>query len=317
MTDTLSQTVAIARRFRRSIRLDTDIGSSDALAGFICHSSGASVLETMAQLICDSGQKAFTWTGPYGGGKSSLALALAGYVSSDARVRRVARKLLSPVPRLANALPASAKDWLVLPVTGSRGDPAAAIEAAFITATGARSRTRNAVNADSLIKRLDKEAAARPRGGLLLLIDEMGKFLEGAAAQGPDVYFFQELAETANRSKGRFVVVGILHQAFDQYAFRLGRDAQDEWAKVQGRFVDIPVVTAIDEVIDLVSRAIETDSGHPESQQVADTVAAAIKRRRPGTPDDLAARLRLRRTKESEVPSDSFVRRSLRACRTF
>ena len=291
MTKTLSQTVAIARRFRRSIRLDADIGTSDALAGFICHSSGASVLETMAQLICESGQRAFTWTGPYGGGKSSLALALAGYVSSNARVRRIARKLLSPVPHLAKALPANTKDWLVIPVTGRRGDPAATIEAAFIAATGAKSRNENAADVDSLITRLDKEAAARPRGGVLLLIDEMGKFLEGAAAQGPDVYFFQELAETANRSKGRFIVIGILHQAFDQYASRLGRDAQNEWAKVQGRYVDIPVVTAIDEVIDLVSRALETDSTHAESRQAADAVAAAITRRRPSTPPDLAARL--------------------------
>lgn len=191
MTDTLSQTVAIARRFRRSIRLDTDIDSSDALAGFICHSSGVSVLETMAQLICDSGQRAFTWTGPYGGGKSSLALALAGYVSSDAGVRSVARSLLSQVPRLAKALPASAEDWLVLPVTGSRRDPATAIEAAVTAATGAKPLKKNAANANSLITRLDKEATARPRGGVLLLIDEMGKFLEGAATQGPDVYFWR------------------------------------------------------------------------------------------------------------------------------
>lgn len=119
----------------------------------------------------------------------------------------------------------------------------------------------------------------------------MGKFLEGAAAQGRDIHFFQELAETANRSKGRLIVVGILHQAFEHYASRLGREAQDEWAKVQGRYVDIPVVTAIDEVIDLVGRAIQSDAAHPENLKIADAVAAAIMRRRPGTPGDLAARL--------------------------
>ncbi len=60
----LSEAVSIARRFRRSIRLDTDIGTQDALSGFICHGSGANVLGTMAQLICESGQRAFIWTGP-------------------------------------------------------------------------------------------------------------------------------------------------------------------------------------------------------------------------------------------------------------
>lgn len=44
-------------------------------------------------------------------------------------------------------------------------------------------------------------------------------------------------------------------------------------------------------MVDLVSRAIETGSSHPESRQVAEAVASAIQRRRPGTPDDLASRL--------------------------
>ncbi|MCH8858360.1 MAG: ATP-binding protein, partial [Proteobacteria bacterium] len=290
----LSEAVSIARRFRRSIRLDTDIGTQDALSGFICHGSSASVLETMAQLICESGQRAFTWTGPYGGGKSSLALALACYVSPDRKIRRAARKMLAAVPHLAKALPASDTDWLTIPVTGRRGDPVADIDAALTAATATKTRARakkSAADARSLIARLDQEAAARRKGGVLLLIDEMGKFLEGSTADGPDIYFFQELAEAANRSKGRFIVIGVLHQAFAQYAARLGREARDEWAKVQGRYVDIPVVTAIDEVIDLVGRAIVTDHPHPESLAIAETVAAAIKHRRPGTPDDLTARL--------------------------
>ena len=291
MSNAVLDTVTIARRFHRSIRLDKDIGSHDALAGFVCHGSGASVLETMAQLICESGQGAFTWTGPYGGGKSSLALALAGYVSPDAKLRRTARKLLSPVPRLAKALPASAKNWLVIPVTGRRGDPTNDIDAFLVTATGAKSRKKELVDPRGLIERLETAAAERHKGGVLLLIDEMGKFLEGAAAQGADVHFFQDLAETANRSEGRLIVIGILHQAFEQYAARLGRDAQDEWAKVQGRFVDIPVLTAIDEVIDLVGRAIETDSAHPGNMEIADVVATVITRRKPGTPADLSARL--------------------------
>ena len=48
-------------------------------------------------------------------------------------------------------------------------------------------------------------------GGLIVFIDEMGKLLEGAAREGSDVYFFQQLAELASRSDGRLMVVGILH----------------------------------------------------------------------------------------------------------
>ena len=202
----LSEVVTIARRFQRSIRLDTDIGTADALAGFICHGSTASVLETMAQLICESGQRAFTWTGPYGGGKSSLALALACYVSPDRKIRKAARKLLADVPHLAKALPASNTGWLTIPVTGHRGDPVADIDAALTAATAAkpRFRTKSAADARSLIARLDEQATARRKGGVLLLIDEMGKFLEGAGDCVPDIHFFQELAEAARADSTYF-----------------------------------------------------------------------------------------------------------------
>ena len=50
-------------------------------------------------------------------------------------------------------------------------------------------------------------------------------------------------------------------------------------------------MTAIDEVIDLIGRAIVSEGEHPDSMVIAESVAEAIRRRRPGSPDDLAARL--------------------------
>ena len=91
---------------------------------------------------------------------------------------------------------------------------------------------------------------------MLVVIDEMGKFLEAASHEGVDLHFFQDLAEAASRSAGKLIVVGILHQSFEAYATRLGREARDEWAKVQGRFIDMPMVAAVDEVVELVGKAI-------------------------------------------------------------
>ena len=51
-------------------------------------------------------------------------------------------------------------------------------------------------------------------GGLILFVDEMGKLLEAASDGDGDVYFYQLLAEAATRSNGRFVIIGILHQSF-------------------------------------------------------------------------------------------------------
>ena len=90
-------------------------------------------------------------------------------------------------------------------------------------------------------------------GGLLVIVDEMGKFLEGAARDVSDVYFFQQLAELASRSNGRLVFIGILHQAFDEYSHRLSREMREEWAKIQGRFIDLPVNTGVDEQIALLA----------------------------------------------------------------
>ena len=62
----------------------------------------------------------------------------------------------------------------------------------------------------------------------------MGKLLEGAAYEGTDIYFFQELAEIASRSNNRLIVVGILHQAFEEYANRLSREVRMSGQRSKG-----------------------------------------------------------------------------------
>ena len=295
---TLADHVSIARRFQRSIRLDSDLARVDALQGFVCTRSAADGLRGMASQITQTPQRAFTWTGPYGGGKSSLAVGLAGLLGPNGAIRAAATAALGPsvAQDLLEAYHPSRDGWLVVPVVGRRGDPvsdiAFALEQARRRDGATRGRPRREVkSARELIERLVQEADARPHDGVLLVIDEMGKFLEGAAADGADIYFFQELAEAAARARGRLVVVGILHQAFEQYASRLGREARDEWAKIQGRFSDVPLIAGVDEVVDLLGRAIVFEHRHVETAHSVEAVAQSIRSRRPGTPADLAARL--------------------------
>ena len=115
----------------------------------------------------------------------------------------------------------------------------------------------------------------------MVFIDEMGKFLEAAAHDGTDIYFFQQLAELASRSNKRLIVVGILHQAFEEYAHRLAREMRDEWAKIQGRFVDLAVNIGGDEQIDLLGRAIESDRGTEKPSALAEGVAALRRQTSP------------------------------------
>ena len=102
----------------------------------------------------------------------------------------------------------------------------------------------------------------------------MGKILEGSARDGSDVHFFQQLAEMASRSSGRLILVGILHQAFEEYSHRLSREMREEWSKIQGRFVDLPVNAGPDEQIALLGRAIEPGPIPEEHGSLAKAVAS-------------------------------------------
>ena len=278
----LVERVRVARRFQKSVRIDTDLSDPSALEGFVCPPSSAVALRTMAQHISETGQGAFTWTGPYGTGKSSLGVALAAALNGSSDLRSIAAATLGAetAESLWGALPPRDKGWRILPVVGRRDRPAQVVGDALEQARLVRDRRRTGWSDEDVFATLTSIAKRGPRvsGGLVILIDEMGKFLEGAAQDGTDIYFFQQLAELASRSDRRLVVIGILHQAFEEYAHRLSREMRDEWAKIQGRFVDLAIAAGADEQLDLLSRAIEGDRAPSEQGVLAQEVASQIGR---------------------------------------
>ena len=287
--------VRIARRFLRSIRIDSDFGQAASLEGFVCPQSFADVLLTMARHVSETGQGAYTWTGPYGSGKSSFVIALSALLNGDAGLQTEAAIVFGQkvTGAIREALPIGTKGWRVLPVVARRDNPVAVIGEA-VKRTGLVSRQpRGGWTESSLIATLTGAAAEKPKthGGLVLFIDEMGKFLEAAAQDGSDIYILQQIAEAASRSNGRFLLVGVLHQAFEEYAHRLSHEMRDEWAKIQGRFVDLIVNSAGEEQIDLISRAIESDHRPKKPGTLASAVAAFSRRDRPGDAERLAAML--------------------------
>ena len=261
----LKEYVHIARRFLKSIRIDTDLSEDAALEGFLCPQSYNDVLMTMARHVSETGQGAFTWTGPYGSGKSSLVVALSALLNGGVTLRARAQQVFGQelTNYIGEALPSGSKGWRVVPVVGVRDDPVRVIGEAARRERVAPRRPRGGWNERNLIKALTDAACYKPDeyGGVVLFIDEMGKFLEAAVRNGSDIYIFQQLAEAASRSQGRLLVVGILHQSFEEYTHRLSHETRDEWAKIQGRFIDLVVNATGEEQIELLSRAIESE--HP------------------------------------------------------
>ena len=95
--------------------------------------------------------------------------------------------------------------------------------------------------------------------GILLILDELGKFLEYAAMypERQDIYLLQQLAEAASRSgETPFFVLGLLHQGFSAYTDRLDTTSKQEWEKVAGRFEEILFNQPLDQVVLLLSSAL-------------------------------------------------------------
>jgi hypothetical protein len=291
----LADRVHIARRFQKSIRIDSDLGHDEALEGFICPRSSTDVLLTMARHVAESRQTAFTWTGPYGTGKSSLVVALSALLNGGRELRNKAVKVFGKETATAlwKSLPIGANGWRIIPVVGRREHPVRAIGEAIDASGLAGPKSRVAWTEKKVIDALSDLAARNPNryGGLILFIDEMGKFLESAAGEGTDIYLFQQLAEAAARSNKRLIVIGVLHQAFEEYAHRLSSAMRDEWAKIQGRFIDLAINTAGEEQIDLLSRAIESDHKPKKASALARTVAQIARPERPGDAERLATTL--------------------------
>jgi hypothetical protein len=280
----LSDVVGIDRRFARSARIDADLNGTPPLVGYVLQASVAKALTAMAQSQSEHRQGAFTWTGPYGGGKSSAALLVANLVAGQKENRSIAKRIAGKelTSAYGKAFPEDNGPWKVVAVTGSRiGLREVVAQAAAATFAWTDTHTAEAAKSDAALINAIKRAGASRSSGTLILLDELGKLLEHEALGGGDIHLLQDLAEHATRSKGRLVVVGVLHQAFDQYAARAGRDARKEWAKVQGRFHDIGFLSGADETVALLGRAITGPSPPVEFKSLAAATAEAVAKRRP------------------------------------
>ena len=107
------------------------------------HSTARRVIKRIAEQISDQKpQKSFTITGPYGGGKSSLALIIAN-LAPDSTTQKQTLKIFNDKveQELLKSAFASGKGWVTIRVVGSRSDP---IEAIYIAAIQAiQSRFKN------------------------------------------------------------------------------------------------------------------------------------------------------------------------------
>lgn len=280
MTLAVSSDTPSLRRFLRAVHLLHDRGDRNRFAGYVLTEQALKVVTAVLRGIAQpDGNRAWTITGPYGTGKSACALFLSDLVSDVSLAPgSAAAHLHERYPRIyadlqSEGLLSGYLPLLPVLVVGSQQSPRVAIAAglqrallpfakvhpAATTALDAAQRVENGTQLVSAVERAHAASQHLGYRGLLLVIDELGRLLSYAASSPDDgdIQVLQDLAELAQRSAEQpLVLIGVLHQAFAQYAARFDSAQRDTWAKVQGRFEDLAFLEPPAQLLRLLAEAV-------------------------------------------------------------
>ena len=120
----------------------------------------------------------------------------------------------------------------------------------------------------SLFMATAAETRSRTGEGLLLLVDEMGRFLEHAAANtgSEDPSIFQAVAEMSGANSGANVaVIGFLHHRFVDYVAGMGGWIEAEWSRSSERYEELSFDGSAEQSLFMLAHAIEPTAGHSDS----------------------------------------------------
>jgi hypothetical protein len=235
-----------SERYRRSTNIRYDFHDRSSTSGIIITNPIKGLLSSIHNaLTIDNASKAISIIGPYGTGKSTGLLYALKYFTKTL-----------PYDQQKQLLEFDSLDYPLGIVHDGIIEPVKKLIPCILVG---RRRTISEVLSDQLYK-IARELKLKPRqrdpihilekiipiimeknNGLIIVIDELGKFLENAIddpTQG-DVYILQEIAELASRSNGSLLIITSRHQSFESYASNLSMAEINEWKKIQGRFYDI------------------------------------------------------------------------------
>lgn len=274
----IADRITLERRYLRAVDMARDLTDPAALDGYVVTPSVRDALvRVLSGVGPESTQRAFRVTGPYGSGKSSFGLLLAR-IFAETQPKNPARLILKAAVGdvlVPNYLPiilvgrrTSLADELLRALgavsqsdTGYDEDHAArAMELLAARAEGDRD-VRPVLD---LLASYGRSLAQRTGCGLLLLVDEMGRYLEFAAANPAreDPSIFQLLAERAGGATPDFAIVGFLHHRFGDYVAGLGAWMEGEWARSSERYEEIAFQESTEQTLHLMAEAVRPSKAH-------------------------------------------------------
>ena len=281
----LADHISVRSRFARSANLERDTNRPEPLDGYIVTARALDAVERIAAVAAD-GPSGGAWslTGPYGSGKSSLALLLSAILGPAGATRENAWKLIDeasqPVRELIRRIHqrhrTHATGFHRGMVTANR-EPIShtilrALHTAALRSYGKIPSASSFQAANTLRGALADAAADDPRrtgpsptalveiarclaedAPLLLIVDEFGKNLEAIRdSNDADPYLLQQLAEAGQGSGLPIFMLTLQHLSFGDYLSGTDGTRRREWSKVQGRFEDIAYVDSASETRALI-----------------------------------------------------------------
>jgi hypothetical protein len=260
----LAGAIEIKPRFSSSINLERD-STKGSLSGYIPTGRALDVVRRLAHGVADSSLgRSISITGPHGGGKSSLAVFIDCLVSpASSQEHKDAIALLTEFDaelarywlESVKNLKGSSSGFYKAVATANREPIIVSLVRALHRATEENSAANMALH--EKISALDIEGDLDPNvilslarelasiKPIIFVVDEFGKNLEAyvdSPAKG-DPYILQALSELGQGSEALPIfILTLQHLSFDEYVQGTTVAQRREWAKIQGRFQDIPFI---------------------------------------------------------------------------
>jgi len=296
--------VTVNTHYTRSVNLERDASSVDVINAYIPTSRALRTFARVSEAFnSDLSPRAWSLIGPYGSGKSSFSVFLSQLLSNPAdegshaaqNVLKKADELLAKkfsketnkndgyLKVLITGAPESMSKRLVKGLADSaemywKGIPGRSPR----IINDLKDAVKNDVSSSeivNLVMELQERLEKTRCKGILLVIDELGKFLEFEARHygANDIYLLQALAEHACKgSKVNLFLFVLLHQSFEQYAKGLGENLKNEWSKVQGRFEEVPFLESAEQILRVVSAAFEFDLDKQQRKVLSDKTTKIV-----------------------------------------
>lgn len=257
--------INVNHRYKSSTRIDNKhFDYKDFIDHFVVHGTALNTLDTITRDYSQSSQRCFTITGPYGTGKSTIALFLTQLLSQTTVVREYARQHLINKIDDYDAITSRFnvnKGWSVVKHVCGLASPAQSITISILSELSLPYDHVESLDDDKCLLEISTALnSVKGADGIVILLDELGKALDFQSRENKDLYFFQHLADVIQNSDTPAILIGFLHQAFSEYSKNMSSLVQKEWAKVQGRYRDIGYVPSIDESLILISDSISKSS---------------------------------------------------------